>query len=151
MSDSINDGGPAHPVPVPCEGEWLDKECKNWNPHHGMSLRDYFAGQALPAIITADITQLMHDVAAGKLAVWESGIEGLEETQATQAYVIADAMLAARARPTAKPSIHAVMLEALEMLVQLAPNDHAEVDGYERSIWYGAKEAVKRAKEEIQS
>jgi len=43
---SINDGGPAFPHPE--EGYWEDpKTCNNWKTYTGMTLRDYFAGQAL--------------------------------------------------------------------------------------------------------
>ena len=48
----------------------------------GMSLRDYFAGQALAGLLAAD-TQERHD----------------EEWMAVSAYSISDAMLAERAKP----------------------------------------------------
>ena len=48
----------------------------------GMSLRDYFAGQALTGLLAAD-TQERHD----------------EEWMAVSAYSISDAMLAERAQP----------------------------------------------------
>lgn len=62
-----NDGGPAYPswtADMPGEGSW------------GMSLRDYFAGQALAHLYTQD--------------------EGNVTNVAEWAYVVADAMLAER-------------------------------------------------------
>jgi hypothetical protein len=67
-----NDGGPAHPV---CTG----------NPDHwqkGMSLRDWFAGQALTGIISNPNN--MRTETFG--------------TFARDAYIFADAMLAERAK-----------------------------------------------------
>jgi hypothetical protein len=65
MSDEINDGGPA----FPSHGTMGEVT------HEGMSLRDYFAGQAL----------------AGLLMTRESRF-----VEAEHAYEIADAMLRAR-------------------------------------------------------
>jgi hypothetical protein len=67
MSDEkkIDDGGPVHP----CDG------FGQFAPHYGMSLRDYFAGQALQGI-------------ANNEATWSD--------IAKSAYAAADAMLAAR-------------------------------------------------------
>lgn len=68
MSEPINDGGPAFPV---TEDAW---------ENFGMSLRDYFAGQAL----------------AGAISNPEYGI-GLGKTGiAEECYSIADAMISAR-------------------------------------------------------
>lgn len=57
MSSHINDGGPAFPV----------REAERFNPennethateqHWGMSLRDYFAGQALGAIMITEVME----------------------------------------------------------------------------------------------
>ncbi len=47
MSAPIDDGGPAFPQPAEMSGKWADpKTCKQWVPLRGMSLRDWFAGQA---------------------------------------------------------------------------------------------------------
>ena len=67
MSDRIEDGGPAYPVP-------------GNQPHpqmNGMSLRDWFAGQAILEVLASHETRDMYDAA-------------------TTAYQIADAMIAAR-------------------------------------------------------
>jgi len=68
MSDPINNGGPAFPLYLP-ENEG--------NIRDGMSLRDWFAGQALRAIASRNTDRFF--------------LEDAEE-----AYRFADAMLAAR-------------------------------------------------------
>ena len=71
MSELINDGGPAFPVPHPKQ-------------NIGMSLRDWFAGQAL----------------AGYLASVEPGCDALAVMNqlAVSMYDMADAMLKARSQ-----------------------------------------------------
>lgn len=74
MNTPTNDGGPAFPVP--------DSHCPNGQVQYGsygMSLRDYFAGQALAGLLT----QPAED---------EYGPKCFAEA----AYEMADAMLAAR-------------------------------------------------------
>ena len=61
---NINDGGPAFPVHDNCAD------------YHGMTLRDWFAGQVIGAIYTRS--------------------ESSSDRDAKEAYAIADAMLAAR-------------------------------------------------------
>jgi hypothetical protein len=61
-------GGPAYPVPM-----------DHWHP--GMTLRDYFAGQALAIIAVR----------------FGSAYRPTLDDVASQAYIIADAMIAARA------------------------------------------------------
>ncbi len=77
MADNINDGGAAFPIPLQHQGG-----CE------GMSLRDWFAGQAL----------------AGMMAHPEADYSPLGNTRikntALDAYAVADAMLEARERPT---------------------------------------------------
>jgi hypothetical protein len=77
---NTNDGGPAFPVPKDSEGGWEDNDCTTWRHFHGMSLRDWFAGQALASMATApDYTKGPSNAAV-----------------ADRAYTIADAMLKAR-------------------------------------------------------
>ena len=66
----INTGGPAYPVPI-----------DHWEP--GMTLRDYFAGQAVGEVIAC----------FGNMQI--KG-ETAPEAFARKAYEIADAMIAAR-------------------------------------------------------
>lgn len=68
------DGGRAFPVSIPAKGGTV------YAP--GMSLRDWFAGQAL----------------AGLAASWVTERPGRWEKAAEEAYGMADAMLAARAK-----------------------------------------------------
>lgn len=71
----IDDGGPAFPT-VARDG--------NWQPHHdGMSLRDWFAGQAMVGLLP--LLPKMNERT------------GNEDTLATAFYELADAMLRARA------------------------------------------------------
>jgi len=58
------------------------------NGSAGMSLRDWFAGQALPAVIDA--------TSAGQHQPLGSNEIGLEAAMARDAYKLADAMIAAR-------------------------------------------------------
>jgi len=67
MTDKINTGGPAYPVPI-------------INYDHGMTLRDYFAGQALAIVMG----RFDHDH------------EPSDEDIAMYAYFIANAMIAER-------------------------------------------------------
>ncbi len=80
--DKINDGGPAFPEPV------LDARGDPIALRNGMSLRDWFAGQALSGLLA------------------EEGC-GLEQPtmvrDAQRAYAMADAMLAERAKKDAAP------------------------------------------------
>jgi hypothetical protein len=57
-----------------------------YEPHYGMTLRDYFAGKALPSV--------MHLCARDTLAPAES----ITQSFARKAYEIADAMLAERVK-----------------------------------------------------
>lgn len=86
MSTPINDGGPAFPHAT--EGEYSDPQtCTHWRPYLGMTLRDYFAGQAMMA---QDMTGLMSEA-------FEAGEQHLFSSTFAQAcYKMADAMLEAR-------------------------------------------------------
>lgn len=82
MSGEKNDGGPAFPSP----------SCGEWSPEYGMSLRDWFAGHTLPAIIGAT-SQGQHNPWAGKAEDMP-----IAKAMAFDAYELADAMLAERLR-----------------------------------------------------
>lgn len=78
MSSSTKDGGPA----FPCEG-WIDSNdpsVKNPIHHHGMSLRDWFAGQAV----------------SGAVAYANFHESDEAKTAAEYAYRVADSMLKIR-------------------------------------------------------
>jgi len=81
-----NDGGPAFPV-----GNTATASDDLYPDLPGMTLRDYFAGQAL-AGINSDLRRL-RDLAH---AYAEDNVS-IAEALATECYVMADAMLAARA------------------------------------------------------
>lgn len=71
-----------NPAAFPCTGEGFN------SPHytqHGMTLRDWFAGQALAAI-------------AGEKTPGSVSAEDFAEGAARASYLIADAMLAERAK-----------------------------------------------------
>lgn len=81
MTEKIDDGGPAFPTePNTQPGFYL---------HHGMSLRDYFAGQALPAVISATSAGQHRPTA-------RDSDTSISFAIARDAYLVADAMLAAR-------------------------------------------------------
>ena len=90
--DKINDGGPAFPVSTSNEAEGHQDGPNTWQ-HPGMALRDYFAAKALQGLACSDTT------------LWPSGADEADDPpdalfMARTAYMIADAMLAARnARP----------------------------------------------------
>jgi hypothetical protein len=92
MADKIEDGG--HAFPVCFEGGQNSGESPYF--HEGMSLRDYFAGQALAGFLPA----LSHaDEASLKKIAKENGFFGFvtnAQIGASVAYGYADAMLAAR-------------------------------------------------------
>lgn len=78
MSERHNDGGPAFPHAAPYkDGGRID----TW----GMSLRDYFAGQALIGLMADNPTLATYPTDAAPLAA--------------VAYRYADAMLAERSKP----------------------------------------------------
>lgn len=85
MSATINDGGPAFPVPIASDqpGQ-LVSACELGGG--GMSLRDWFAGQALAGWLASFATDAEHPVhkRGSDLAI--------------ESYKTADAMLAARSK-----------------------------------------------------
>lgn len=74
MADEIKDGGQAFPV----KDHWVQ---------HGMSLRDYFAGQALIGLLSASTDELNWHV----------------QNTVNAAYRFADAMLAERGEDERQP------------------------------------------------
>lgn len=79
MTDKINDGGPAFPTTG--EGYGYSRYSQ-----YGMSLRDWFAGQAVGALIAGRDSSFIPD-AHEKMAAW-----------ARAAYSVADEMIAERER-----------------------------------------------------
>lgn len=87
----IDDGGPAFPRPIGHNGLQHHEEHEWSSEAEGMSLRDYFAGQA--ARQAADVVcDMLQEIDASNGA---ARIEALRH--ATAAYIVADAMLIARA------------------------------------------------------
>lgn len=86
MSAPINDSGPAFPISIP--------EGNGCGPYAnlGMTLRDYFAGQALAGYTSMEC--LVSTIASGVVSL---------DTVANSCYAYADAMLAARSRSTTEP------------------------------------------------
>jgi hypothetical protein len=78
MSTEKNDGGPAFPLTE------LDQTGSLYHQNTGMSLRDYFAAQAMPMFRGFDVT------------TYQSYGQHLISQAAQHAYAYADAMLAAR-------------------------------------------------------
>jgi hypothetical protein len=75
MSEEIYDGGPAFPQPT-------DRQCDS-NPYN-MSLRDYFAAQALKSIL------ITYSIPMG-----DDTTDAMIDRRTTMAYRIADSMLRA--------------------------------------------------------
>lgn len=92
MSENINDGGPAFPVHA---GHVMFNDRVVAAHHPGMSLRDYFAGQALPVIILSALQG--HAVRAS-----DPSIPLGPEDFAKAAWENADMMLAARGKGVGK-------------------------------------------------
>lgn len=80
MAETVKDGGPAFAYGNHEQGG-----------HSGMSLRDWLAGQALPAVIR----QCAGDLQIMASMNWEGTIE---EYFAHRSYALADAMLAERSK-----------------------------------------------------
>lgn len=82
MSDN-----PPNPPAFPVEGNYTSDVGQIYPIDYGMSLRDYFAGRAIPSVIRMCVTDQL-----------ENG-ETVEELFARKAYQVADAMLAERSKP----------------------------------------------------
>ena len=86
---SVNDGGPAFPRPPVHIGH--EPANQWWFMQDGMSLRDYYAGVALP--------NCMEETGTWSHGIIESrGHGSWQEAAAAMAYDVADAMLAAQHR-----------------------------------------------------
>lgn len=77
------DGGPAFPV----------QDAAAWQAH-GMTLRDYFAGQALAGLMA---NPERYNYIASQVRTYQLTQEEASAKNARKAYYLADAMLAARA------------------------------------------------------
>lgn len=82
---TINDGGPAFPR-TGFELSRHDKSPADCDPQPGMTLRDYFAGQALAGVLSSG------DVQIGNIITDKFAAAHLTQS----CYIISDAMLAAR-------------------------------------------------------
>jgi len=92
MADKIEDGG--HAFPVCFEGGQNSGESPYF--HEGMSLRDYFAGQAMAGFLSAFSTASEQSILT---IAKENGLDGYvtnARVAASVAYGYADAMIAAR-------------------------------------------------------
>lgn len=88
----IDNGGPAFPV--------LDL---SKTQERGLSLRDWFAGQALAALIAkAPLTCTGENDPLGGLPITQNQADEIAESMAVSAYEYADAMIAASRKETAE-------------------------------------------------
>jgi hypothetical protein len=85
VSAEINNGGPAFPM-AGSTREWDDVK-KQWKPQEGMTLRDWFAGQATEEDIEAHTGGDIHP---------QTGRLYNQMTREQAKYAYADAMIAAR-------------------------------------------------------
>ena len=95
MNAPINDGGAAFPRPVS-----FSEEGGTHRGTLGMTLRDYFAGQALAQLIKREIRELRETHSKFECFGDDESDEIPFHTSyiASESYAIADAMLAARER-----------------------------------------------------
>lgn len=94
MSDAVKTGGPAFPLNMETALRPVT-DMGGRDISSGMTLRDWFAGQAIAGLYACREMQL--DVMHVELRnVDISGVTGFEKALARQAYAQADAMLAAR-------------------------------------------------------
>ena len=88
----INDGGPA----FPCASSMIVNGKQATVPAQGMTLRDYFAGQALAGVCSGIEVEIDKLDADGEHA--DHNMKMLHDCAGIRAYCYADAMLAARER-----------------------------------------------------
>ncbi|WP_353269299.1 hypothetical protein [Gemmatimonas sp.] len=97
MKTPSNDGGPAFPL--------INDHTHPTTINNGMTLRDYFAGQALAQLIKREIREMRKD----QVRMDCFGDDESEEIPfhtshiASESYALADAMLAARERKEDAP------------------------------------------------
>lgn len=84
--EKINDGGPAFP------DLYQDSHSGAYQHHNGMSLRDYFAGQALSGLCANQDVKAMYKADI----VDEQRAKGVDNSYAKIAYRLTDAMIKAR-------------------------------------------------------
>ncbi|TDV06027.1 hypothetical protein [Paraburkholderia caballeronis] len=91
MSEKINNGGPAFPIPLN-EGQSYQGHA----PCDGMTLRDYFAAKALSGLLAEPLND--GDLSSAIHCTSNFDMDGAQpgDRIATAAYAIADAMLRAR-------------------------------------------------------
>lgn len=87
-----DDGGPAYPTTADTESG------ASYSDNHGMSLRDWFAGQALSTILGCESFQKQLLAAAQTSLVGEDERDITARVMASRSYRIADAMIAERAK-----------------------------------------------------
>jgi hypothetical protein len=94
VNQKRDDGGPAFPTPFSNQGDL--NVCAptgevvppgGWLPLPGMTLRDYFAAQAMNGIVAIEYSRS-----------WNGGPTISDEQLALRCYILADAMLAERSR-----------------------------------------------------
>jgi len=88
---TVNDGGPAFPVPPDGIGP-SGEICRVYSV--GLTMRDWFAGMALPHVVTMGYNVSIEAAKVGKC------VDGMMDAKqwAETAYEIADAMIAERAK-----------------------------------------------------
>jgi hypothetical protein len=97
---SARDGGPAFPRPhswdeSPLTGMHEGDRAEPHGEQSGMSLRDYFAGQAVDRCINVAAQFVMEQP---DFAPWQTMLSEIVRRGVTMAYHIADAMLAERTK-----------------------------------------------------
>ena len=90
---NVNDGGPAFPV----GSDYAAATDLFLGGLSGMSLREWFAGQALPGVIAEDMSTARASTLLEEVGLaWTNANSDWRLAQALQAYKYADAMIAAR-------------------------------------------------------
>jgi hypothetical protein len=97
MSAPIYDGGPAFP--------FINEHTHPTTINNGMTLRDYFAGQAVGELIKREVREIRKDGRMIDCFGLDDSPEVPRHTShiASESYAIADAMLAARERKEDAP------------------------------------------------